>query len=126
MRLLFLIPFILTFHYSISQELSIDEVPGVWTVIDAGITAYALCGTHDSSKSIGARFEFVDSGQLKIYEKGNSGQASVTLQWKFTTEGAMTVKSKNGEIDLGKVKFYFSNKKLYLDNNINGFTLEKK
>ncbi len=126
MSLLFLIPFILTFHYSLSQELSIDEIPGVWTVTDAGITAYALCGTYDSSKSIGIRFEFLNSGQLNIYEKGNSDQASVTLQWKFTTESTMTVKSENGEIDLGKIKFYFSNKKLYLDDNINGFILEKK
>ncbi len=126
MRLLFLIPFILNFHYSLSQELSFDEIVGIWTVNDAGITAYAICGTSDFSETIGTRFEFLNSGQLNIYKKKEiSDQSCVTLQWNLTTESTMTIKSKNEEIDYGKVKFYFYNNKLFLDNNMVGLILEK-
>ncbi len=125
MRLLFLIPFILSFHYSLSQELSIDEILGIWTVNDAGITAYAICGTFDFSETIGTRFEFLNSGQLNIYKKEISDQNYVTLQWNLTTQSTMTIKSENEEIDYGKVKFYFYNNKLYLDNNMVGLILEK-
>ena len=127
MKLLFLILFIFGLHSSLSQESSNDEIIGIWTVIDAGVTAYAICGTFDFSETIGTRFEFLNCGQLNIYDKNeNVDQKYVNLQWSFITEATMTIKSKNEEIDYGRVKFYFHNNKLYLDNNVFGMILEKK
>ena len=127
MKRLFLILSVLSFHFSLSQESSNEKIIGIWTVSDAGVTYFALCGTSDFSETIGTKFEFLKSGQLNIYEKkGNLAKINAPLYWNLTSEKTMTVKSKNDEIDLGRFKFYFSNNKLYLDNNIIGMTLERK
>jgi len=126
MRFIFLILFILNVHSSFSQESNIDRIVGVWTVKDAGITYFALCGNFDSSKSIGTRIEFLNSGQVNFYKKKEDlDQSYITLQWKFTNQNTMIIKSENGEIDLGKLKFGFYDNKLRLDNNVHGLWLEK-
>lgn len=127
MRLLFFNLFILSFYSSISQE-SNNKIVGIWTVSDAGITAHTFCGSFDFSKTIGTKYEFFDSGRLKIrlLEREISDQRFENLKWNFSSENTITIKSADGKIDFGKIKFYFYNHKLYLDNNVVGMVLEKK